>query len=227
MKVQGQGIDGVFLERAAAEELASKLTDDGWAIEREADVDGNRVDLVARRDGEAVFYEFKLAGTASPDAWSKELVAQQQSARRHGARFRLILVRPPRQMELEIEEIEQMLFLALSESPPWQVADIAGHTMVDDVSGVDLTSIRIRGVLAQVEGEASLGVTLQTGGGEHVSSETFPFSFSATLDLAAGLAGEVEVHDVDTTSWYGAEEDEDDDGDPRKQDGPDHDPEDF
>jgi hypothetical protein len=202
MMIEDQGIGGEFLERAAAEELGVRLSGEGWQVERDAEVDGSRIDLLARRGDEAVFYEFKLAGSPSPSDWAAQLVSYQQLARRHRAAFRLVLVRPPREMELEIEGIEHMLYSALARSPPWQVADIAGHTLIEEVEGVDLTAVRIRGTLAEVEGEANLGVTLQTGGGEFVGSETFPFSFSATLDLVQESA-EVEVHDVDLSSWYG------------------------
>lgn len=208
MRVEDRGIGGVYLERAAAEELAGSLARDGWTVERESQVDDSRVDLVARRGGETVFYEFKLAGSTASAGWAGHLVSQQQLARRHGAAFRLVLVRPPRQMDLEIDGVGQMLFERIVQYPPSEVSDIAGHTLIDDVEGVDLTSVRIRGTIAEIAGEAILGVTLQTGSGEVIGSESFPFTFSATLDLTAGRADEVEVHEVDTTSWYG----EDDEG---------------
>ncbi|HEU0133874.1 MAG TPA: hypothetical protein VFR28_03550 [Allosphingosinicella sp.] len=203
MMIEDRGIGGVFLERAAAEELGEKLSGDGWLVSREADIDGNRIDLVARRGDETIFYEFKLAGSPSASDWAAQLVTYQQLARRHGAGFRLVLVRPPREMELEVEGVERMLYGALVQSPPWQVADIAGHTLIDEVEGVDLTAIRIRGVIAEVDGEAILGVTLQTGAGELVASASFPFTFSATLDLGQERADAVEVHEMDLSSWYG------------------------
>jgi hypothetical protein len=206
MRVEDRGIGGIYLERAAAEELAGNLVKDGWTVERESDVGGSRVDLVARRAGETVFYEFKLAGSTASPGWAAHLVSQQQLARRKGAAFRLVLVRPPRQMDLEIDGVDRMLFERFVQYPPSEVSDIAGHTLIDEVEGVDLTSVRIRGTIAEIAGEAVLGVTLQTGGGEEIGSESFPFTFSATLDLAAGRADEVEVHEVDTTSWYGDDE---------------------
>lgn len=212
MRIEDRGISGVFLERAAAEQLCESLAREGWDVTREAVVDDHHIDLVARRGSETVFYEFKLASSPSPSDWSSQLVSVQQLARRHGAAFRLVLVRPPREMHLEIENIERILYEALVERPPHQVMDIAGHTMIDEVEGVDLTAIRVIGSKAEVEGEANLGVTLQTGGGEFVSSETFPFTFSATLDLAQGHAETVEVHEVDTTSWYGDDDDFDEQG---------------
>ena len=207
MKVQTQGIGGEFLERAAAEELASKLASGGWEVQREAPVGAMRVDLIARRGEEVVFYEFKLAGASAYDGWASQLLAYQKLARQHGAAFRLIMVRPPRQMELEVDGVERMLFEFLVQHPPTEVSDIAGHTLIDEVVGVDLDSVRISGTTADVSGDASLAVTLQTGAGEEIGSELFPFAFSAKLDLAAQRADEVDVLEVDPSSWYG-----DDDG---------------
>lgn len=212
MKVQSQGIGGVFLERAAAEELASKLTSGGWEVQREAPVDAMRVDLIARRGKEVVFYEFKLAGARADDGWASQLLSYQKLARQHGAAFRLIMVRPPRQMDLEIDGAERMLFEFLVQYPPSEVSDIAGHTLIDEVVGVDLDSVRICGTTADVSGDASLAVTLRTGAGEDIGSELFPFAFSAKLDLVAQRADEVDVLEVDTSSWYGDEPDYEDDG---------------
>lgn len=206
MKVEDRGISGVFLEHAAAEELAENLVGDGWVVEREVQVGDNRVDLVARRGNEAVFYLFKVAGSTSPADWADHLIALQQLARQNNATFRLVMVRPPRQMELEIEGVERMLFEWLAQHPPMEIEDIAGHTLIDGVGSVDLTSVRISGTIAEVSGEAILEVTLQTGGGEEIGSESFPFNFSATLDLATESAEDIDVHEVDTTSWYGTDD---------------------
>ncbi|MDX2210410.1 MAG: hypothetical protein SFV20_08635 [Sphingopyxis sp.] len=212
MKVQTEGIGGVFLERAAAEAFASKLTSSGWEVEREASVGAMRIDLIARRGEEVVFYEFKLAGESAYDGWASELLSYQKLARQHGASFRLIMVRPPRQMDLEIDGVERMLFEFLVQHPPLQVSDIAGHTLIDEVVGVDLDSVRISGTTADVSGDASLAVTLQTGAGEDIGSELFPFAFTAKLDLVAQRADEVDVLEVDLSSWFGDEPDDDDDG---------------
>ncbi|MBW6528320.1 hypothetical protein KZ813_15875 [Sphingomonas sp. RHCKR7] len=202
----------MFLEHAAAEELASKLASSGWEVQREAPVGGMRVDLIARRGEEIVFYEFKLAGASAYDGWASQLLAYQKLARQHGAAFRLIMVRPPRQMELEIDGVERMLFEFLLQHPPSEVSDIAGHTLIDEVVGVDLDSVRISGTTADVSGDASLAVTLQTGAGEEIGAELFPFAFSARLDLVAQRADEVDVLKVDLSSWYGDEPDDDNDG---------------
>lgn len=201
----------MFLERAAAEELASKLTSAGWEVQREVPVGATRVDLIARRGKEVVFYEFKLAGASAYDGWASQLLSYQKLARQYGAAFRLVLVRPPRQMDLEIDGVERMLSDFLIQYPPSEVSDIAGHTLIESVVGVDLGSVRISGTAAEVSGDASLAVTLQTGAGEDIGSELFPFAFSAKLDLLAQRADEVQVLEVDTSSWYGDEPDDDTD----------------
>jgi Holliday junction resolvase len=140
--------------RAAAEELASKLTSGGWEVQREAPVGAMSVDLIARRGEEVVFYEFKLAGESAYDGWASQLLSYQKLARQHGAAFRLIMVRPRRQMDVEIDGVERMLFEFLVQHPPSEVSDIAGHTLIDEIVGVDLDSVRISGTTAEVSGEA-------------------------------------------------------------------------
>lgn len=209
------GISGIYLERAAMDELADNLKADGYEVERAARIGDVQVDLVARRDAETIYYEFKLAGTGPSDGWASQLAHVQRLARQNGASFRLVLVRPPRQMTIEVDGIERALRDALVARVPTEVADIAAYAEVDDVSGVDVTTIEVRGTRAEVRGDASLLVTLYSGDQEVVGSEAFPFEFSAELDLAEGSA-EVRVLSVDTTSWYGPL---DEDDDPESDDG--------
>jgi hypothetical protein len=208
MKVADEDISGPFLERAAVEQRAARLEAEGYEVDRDKQEGDLKIDLVARRGDDLVYYEFKLAGAREYDGWAHHLVRLQALARTSGASLKLVMVRPPRQMTIEVDDIEEMLRRELAEHVPSEVADIAGYTKVDDVSGVDLTSIQIDGTEAQVGGEANLGVTLFTGGGETVSSEYFPFSFTATLDLAERTASNVSTSDFDLTSWYGPDEDD-------------------
>jgi hypothetical protein len=220
MSAEGE-IGGIYLERAALQQHADILKSQGWSVETEAPVAGFRVDLVARRGGQTRYYEFKLAGGAREGGLAARLAQLQSIARREGAAFRLVFVRPPRRMTIEIEGIETALLNALVDDVPSEVQDIAGHTLVDDVSGVDLTLIEIHGTLAHVGGSAALGVTLQTGGGEHVGTEEFPFEFEATVDLAAMVVTEVHVTSMDLTSWYGdIEPDDSEEETPDDEDGP-------
>src|SRR5208282_1527698 len=81
-------------EAAAVEQLSARLRQEGYAVEREASVDGVRPDLVARRpDGTVVLYEVKVPGQRDA-AWVSQVAALRDLARAMGGRFHLVLVRP-------------------------------------------------------------------------------------------------------------------------------------
>jgi Holliday junction resolvase len=208
MIVGNEDVTGKFLERAAVEQTAARLEAEGFKVEREKSLGPLRVDLVAKRDDETSFYEFKMAGADQYDGWADRLLQLQRMASKSGASLKLVMVRPPRKMTIDIDGIDEILLAYLAEHIPSEVADIAGHTQIDEIGGVDVTSIAVIGTIAEVAGQASLGVTLLTGGGEFVSSEYFPFSFTATIDLATSIAEAVLASDFDLSSWFGDQDDE-------------------
>jgi Holliday junction resolvase len=202
------GIIATLWEAAALDQLSRQLRSEGYDIEREVAVGRHKVDLIARRGNEAIVYEVKAPGRDGGRDWASAAAQVREYARSLGARFHLVVVRPPREVQIEVEGIEQALETAMRDSMPPELEELSSRTSVNDVTGVDVTSISVQDDKIQVEGDGTVVALLRSGDDDLVSTESFPFEFRAVLDRANQITELTDVH-VDTSSWYGDDEEED------------------
>lgn len=190
-----------FLERAAAEQLRDQLTADGYEVVMEAMLGDARADIIARKGRETIVFEVKVPGTGN-EGWARAVSTLQKEAKKASAQFRLVLVQPPRQLNIEVVGIENMIFQKWSDDLPAALDGIAASTIVDDISGIEFDSLILEEGNARMEGRGDVGVTLLAGDGDEVATTFFPFNFKATLAVGSGeLRFEEAIFDL--SEWYG------------------------
>ena len=208
-----------YVEQAVVEQLSEDMRGEGYAVEREAALDGLKADLVARRGRETIVFQLKTPGSNEPGepaaAWARRTAELRAHACRLGASFRLILVRPPRETRVEIAGLETALEVALRREPPKGLHAIAASAAIGRVSDISIESLVLRGDLAQVDGEAVVDVTVLGDEGSVLSTESLPLTFEAVLDRSDRVT-ELRRAEVDTSSWSW---DEDTPGSPADGDG--------
>src|ERR1035438_3834235 len=91
--------------RRAETEL--NLERQGYEATVEKDVGGQRVDLVATKDGKTILYEFKVAANLQRD--SEEIQRLRAIAAEKGYEFKLVVVAPPKRTVVEVEGLEDAL----------------------------------------------------------------------------------------------------------------------
>ena len=199
-------IDPSIAERhwaeAAVEQVIERLRADGYEVEREASFGGVRADLVARRGGETLVYEFK-APSEGGEGWARAVALLRERAAEQGARFRLVFVRPPREARIEVNGIEAALVEALRGSPPKEFYALSPGANIEAVSDVEIDAIEVRPDRVAVEGEATVTASLSAGAGGTWATDSFPFAFGVVLDREARLKNVTKL-EVDTSSWSGA-----------------------
>jgi Holliday junction resolvase len=197
-----------FLELAAVRKVTADMRARGYTVQREARLGRLKADLVARRDGETIVFEFRVPGQGKVE-WARRAVQLRDRARAMGAKFRLILVRPPRARHVEVEGIESALEEALRDRMPPALELLSARTRVDDVSDVEIESLVMRGDSTEVSGEGAVTVTLRSGRDDEIDTVALPFAFKALLDRNNKVSELLRVG-VDTSMWYG-EDDADND----------------
>ncbi len=126
----------LYLQKAAIEEFAAKLRDEGYEVEVEKAIGPFKADILASKDGEQVVYEFKHG------AWPKEQVEQAQKLRRHivhdlGGKFVLVWIPPYREIGPRVNGLEQVLTQAL-QSHPGPLDELSTHTVVEDAADLQI-----------------------------------------------------------------------------------------
>lgn len=189
-----------YLESAKQSELADQLRLDGYEVETDKIIGDGSFDLVARRGDQAIAYEIRSVG--SRRVTKEVLRGLQESAKRAGLEFRIVIVNPPPRVKIQIPLLKsELLDYVTNQSFPDELNSLSTHTLIEDVVDIEISDIRIDQVGIHVEGNGTIDVTLQYGGSlESTSnSDAFPFAFSAMLNPDASLAS-VEHLTVDTSS---------------------------
>jgi hypothetical protein len=195
-----------YLEKAAIEEFAVNLRDQGYQVEVEKNLGSFRADLIASRNGEKIVYEFKSG------SWSRDKTEQAQRLRNYvvheyGGKFELVWVNPYREVDLHIEGLEHLLAEAIHKDPG-PLDELSTHTLVDEVDDIQVNSLDIGFEGISVEGEGTVHVELNYGSesdresGLGASSfDSFPFKFAVRLNGELQPLDEPEVS-IDVSNFY-------------------------
>jgi len=192
-----------YLEAAKTEELTDKLKKEGFEVQVEAGLGSQRYDIIAKQGTKVVVYEVKSGSTLGEDA--KNLALLRANAQQNHAEFRLVVVSPPKETDIEFEELEEILTSYASNHLPSELAELSGNTQVEWVSDIQIDVIRISKTSIYVAGNASISVELEYGGGDEkdgmTTSDSFPLEFALDLDHQFKIM-DVETFDVDNSSFY-------------------------
>lgn len=205
MKIRNETLVKAF-EEAAIEQIAADYARQGYSVQRGARIGRLRADLVAKKGKKVTVFEFK---SGRWDERKAKAVAQLRNRVAHdlAGELRLVFVNPPREREILIDGIENILYGILSEDMS-QVDGLATHVYLEEVADVDIGSVDIDKERIYVIGSGSVGYELQYGSDSDMdhgdglrSTESFPFTFGIRLnhDLSVGEVGEI---DIDTSSFY-------------------------
>lgn len=161
--------------------------------------------LVATKPGApTVVYEFKLPINLHKN--SAQIRKLRRMAAEKGFEFKLIVVTPPKRIEVFVEGLSETLHKAFLERlDSTALASIAGHVEIEDVSDVEITSLNVHGEDTDVAGQGVIDVRLDYGGGEErdgvTSFDSFPFEFDMTLNAHHQVV-EMRRLEVGTSSFY-------------------------
>jgi hypothetical protein len=190
-----------YLEAAKKIALAAELRNEGYEVGEDERVGDHSFDLVARRGQEIIVIEVKASETLKAD--SKRVAELRAAALGSGAsEFRLVVVNPPREVTVEIEDLEKALYEYLSDRRPPELEILSQNTRVEDVSQVEVSDVSITRQVIRIEGAAIIEVSLEyePEPGEQPAYADFPFTFDFTLDHNLKIMdGEASV---DTASFY-------------------------
>jgi hypothetical protein len=189
------------LRAAAVEQTARRLSREGHEVQKDARLGGSVVaDLRAvMPGGREKLYYFVLAGmgTAGRPERASE-IRTEASAR--GAEYHLVLVRPPRDVEVEIVGIEDALKQALIDSPPENLYDLAPVWEIIEVTDVQVARARLFRGENRVVGEGLVTIEAPTHDIDApYMPDVYPLKFDTVLD-AQGALRSVKSLEVDTSA---------------------------
>jgi hypothetical protein len=190
-----------YLEAAKIEELATELRQQGYRVTTHASLGNQQFDLLAERDGERLAYEVKARQRLA--ASTDDVLRLRAAAHAAGlSGFRLVVVTPPRPVDVSIENLDDALstYLLLAETPP-ELDRLSSETRIIGVTDVEIDAVTIQPSHIRVRGNGTVEVELNFGGGIGrdgvTTTESFPFTFDLELSPELKLVKMHELH-VDT-----------------------------
>ena len=192
-----------YLEAAKAQEIAAQLEAQGYAVVREPSGPEQGFDLVARKGDRALAYEIKAKPALG--AATEQIRVLRQKARELGFdTFRLVIVGPPHETNVRIEDLDEKLLAYLSENTPRELEELSANTIVREICYVEFDTIEIGAQAVRVVGTGVVDVMLNGVYGKtgDLSGETdFPLDFDVVLDRDLQIR-EVRSIRVDTSSFF-------------------------
>ncbi len=197
-----------YLEQAKVEELMQQLEVQGYQVEREVALPNGeqphrRLDLVARKGDQVIAYEIK-AGNALPGA-AAQLAYLRSQARQAGYNdFRLVVVWPPRRVDVEVEGLASILLESLQSHMPSALVELPGRMSITDVADIEIDKLRVSADRIFVRGASVVRVELNDEGEDNRDGLALdePFLCRFQLDLSHDLQIIDAEIEVDTSSWH-------------------------
>ncbi|NQU05023.1 MAG: hypothetical protein HQ568_02940 [Calditrichaeota bacterium] len=211
-----RGILIQHFHQAVSDQVKKDYESKGYSVCAECSLGDYRADLVAKNDHETVVIEIK-SGSLSPEKRELHRNLREYVRSQGDYRFVVIYASPPRDKDIEIDKITEILHDILINDMPNNLDELSTHTsldevVLDEVVDVDLDQIHLKSDnTIRVEGTGTVGVELQFGSGSdnrnddgHITYATFQMNFSLDLVQSNGNLDLKEIIEleIDTTSWY-------------------------
>ena len=172
-----------LLEAAKIEELAETLRAEGFDVLTSTGPEPS-FDLVARRGQESLAFEVK-ARSRLQSALPAIHELRRRATEEGFTGFRLVVVNPPRTVDVQIDGLEALLSEELSENLPEDLNRLSSGTRVEDVSNIEIERVNVSPSGVQVSGWGAVDVELRHGTGSETqgltTSSGFPFHFDVVL----------------------------------------------
>lgn len=170
------------LHEAAADQMRSALTEAGYDVEPRSFGRGaeGRPDLVARRGQELIAVEVKVLGERSVG----KVATASRWAREHGAQLRLLLVRPQRETEIDVDGLDDLVLDGLRASGNDLPALLSGF-LVESVADVNADTVALKGMEGRVSGSGfALLKPSPRQGGAATDDRAVPFTYTIWFNPA-------------------------------------------
>jgi hypothetical protein len=211
------------LEMAKIEEYAERYQKLGFIIEREVNIAGVVIDLIAKKGSDKICFEFIYRKNSSRKI--QHLVAIGEAAKRiEASDFKVIVFDDPKQIDLEIEWIEEILFDVIeSHEAESQLVDIGNGYEVNGIYLGEIHSIKLNEKEIRISGVGDIDIGIFIGPSRDGMTVTynFPFDFDIQVDYNKKLRA-IHSLNIDESEYYDNSDEEHDeieedpdDSDPR------------
>jgi hypothetical protein len=170
-------------EQAAIEQLALDYQCQGYSIKKQVSIADMQADLVAQKDNDVIFFEFK-SGKWDTVKVNQVLKLRNYVVQNQAGKFKLVLVNRPAEKQVEIDGLKDILYkLCLDKAMPELRQSVTPATL-EKVSELEIHSSKIRPQEIEVKGSVIAHFQTeinQTTGDSLPVQDSFLVTFYLTL----------------------------------------------
>lgn len=197
MIIKDKYLEIAYCEATLAQ-LKDELTVDGYIIQ-----ESSAFDILAVCGNEKKAYKIKLRGSVKKDG---DVALFMRLAKEAGAEPILIYIPMPGQSEIIFDDLGDKMHEYLMNDFPSELDHLSTHTRIQEVCVERIQRIELCEDLIEVEGDATITVSLQYGSdletaGKADDCQSFPMKFTAAVDWNQELTNL--NYDINTSDFYG------------------------
>lgn len=196
-----------YYHAAAAEQLRDEYSNQGYEVSLEESVGPYRLDMVARKGEEIIFFEIKTGDVRAETKRRIKDLSEYIKKEYPKGKFLLLAVRYPEDDTIEIDGIDEIIFdYVVSNGTPSDLDELSTYTAIDDIQNVTINRIEIshEGIWVDCEGQVCVDLSYGSGKDEESYGMTFPFFLKGTLQYKGDelKLEDVEEFGADTSEFY-------------------------
>ena len=191
-----------YWEKIVTQQLYDELKAKGYDVQIAPKLKENvRPDLIASNDSEKIMFEI-----VSKSKDKETIMKRREQAIKMGYKFKLVAAPLPHiNPTLEFYDLEKLLLDWLQLYTPDDIDCLSMHSYVDEVSGVDLSSLVVDDDEIHAEGSCVVTANIEYDREDNIQfSMSFPATFRVLCNRNEGKweISEVMELKIDTSSYY-------------------------
>ena len=207
LSFEGEHVDQ-YLELVAIDDLEKQYREEGYAVYRQVVIGDLRCDLLLQKQQKKIYIEVVVRGSDRKKEDRDKILQLHKAIKGLGsnAEFRTVFVGRPKQISVDIDDIETLLYTALLNDPSSDLPSLGSEVRLDQVRDVEVERIEVRPNYIYVTGSLMADVEIREESdcdSEHRDETTvidsFLGIFEVTLDGALTII-KSQFH-FDSLSW--------------------------
>lgn len=173
MRISKSILNQVWVQ-AAIEQTAIDYQSQGYSIQKQVRIADMQADLVAQKDNNVIFFEFK-SGKWDTTKVNQALKLRNYVVNNQAGKFKLVLVNTPEEKQVQIDGLKDILYnLCLEKAIP-KLRNQLTQVSLDKVSDIEISFSKIHQKVIEVKGSVIAHFQAET------DKESFLASFYLTL----------------------------------------------
>lgn len=183
MEIKQQYVEH-YLHDIALDQLVADYQEKGYHVSKKDTIGNYHPDLVARKGDEVIVIEIK-SGKLTPEK-RRQVVEIGDYVRTHkNHRFLVVLATPPKPKQIDIPNLDQLLYEYLGSHPPVSLYALPQYAHITAITDSTVNTIVINdegSIVANGNGTAEITVGYSQSDADGVlASDVIPFVFEVTL----------------------------------------------